>query len=160
MKMQTKDLALISVYAALYAVMVYLATPISFGVLQFRIAGALRPGIAKKWTLAFGYGIGVLAANFVSPFAGPWDLVFMPFMAVIAGLSGYFIAKRFGQNYFISGAVTATIAAVSLGFMFNELGVATMLVALLPLFLAEQAVCLIGAIIFRFIGSRYKWWMT
>ena len=160
LKIKTKDLALTTIYAALYAALVYVAIPISFGVAQFRIAGALRPGIAKKWILAVGYGVGVLAANFFSPFAGPWDLVFMPIMSVVAGFAGYFAAKRFRQNYFVSGAVTAAIIAVSLSFMFEQLGIAPMFVALLPLFVVEQAVCLIGAFIFQLIEKRFKWWQA
>jgi uncharacterized membrane protein len=160
LKIKTKDLALTTIFAALYAALVYVAIPISFGVAQFRIAGALRPGIAKKWILAVGYGVGVLVANFFSPYAGPWDLVFMPIMSVVAGFAGYLVAKRFGQNYFVSGVVTAAIIAVSLSFMFEQLGIAPMLVALLPLFVVEQAVCLIGAFIFQLIGKRFKWWQA
>jgi len=159
LKIKTKDLALTTIFAALYAALVIVFSPISFGLAQFRIAGALRPGISKKWILAFGYGIGVLVANFFSPL-GPWDLFFMPIMSVIAGLAGYVVAKRFGQNYFVSGAVTAAIIAVSLSFMFQELGIAPMIVAILPLFVVEQAVCLIGASIFQLIGKRFKWWQS
>ena len=78
MRLNTKDLALTVIYAALYAALVAVFSPISFGVAQFRIAGALRPAIAKKWILSFGYEVGTLIGNFFSPFAGPWDLVFMP----------------------------------------------------------------------------------
>jgi len=160
LKIKTKDLALTTIFAALYAALVYVLSPISFGIVQFRFAGALRPGIAKKWILAFGYGIGALIANFFSPFAGPWDLVFMPIMSVIAGLTGYFVARHFKQNYFVSGVVTAAVIAVSLSFMFSQLGISPMLVAFLPLFAAEQAVCLIGAFIFQLIGNRFKWWQA
>jgi uncharacterized membrane protein len=154
-KIQTKDLALTAVYAALYAALVYVTIPFSFGVAQFRIAGALRPSIAKKWILAFGYGLGVLVANFFSPFAGPWDLIFMPVMSLLAGLAGYLVAKPLKGNFFISGAVTATIIAVSLSYMFEQFGMGPMFVNLPFLFVIEQVVCLIGASIFTLIGRRY-----
>jgi uncharacterized membrane protein len=157
-KIQTKDLALTTIYAALYAALVYVTIPFSFGVAQFRIAGALRPGIAKKWFLAIGYGLGVVVANIFTPFPGPWDLVFMPVMSLIAGLAGYLVAKQFNHNYFISGAVTAAIIAVSLSFMFGQLGIAPMLVALPYLFVVEQVVCLIGAFAFQVIDKRFKAW--
>jgi uncharacterized membrane protein len=160
LKIKTKDLALTTIYVALYAARVIVFNPISFGLAQFRVAGMLRPAIAKKWILAFGYGIGALVANFFSPFAGPWDLVFMPVMSVVAGLAGYFVAKRFGGNYFVCGAVTATIIAASLSFMFEQLGIAPMLVAVLPLFVVEQTVCLIGGFVFMLIGKRFAWWKT
>jgi uncharacterized membrane protein len=158
LKISTKDLALTTIYAALYAALVFVTLPFSFNVAQVRIAGILRPAIAKKWILAFGYGIGALVANVFSPFAGPWDLVFMPVMSVLAGLAGYFAAKPFKGNYFISGAVTAAIISVSLSLMFDQLGIAPMFIALPYLFVVEQALCLVGAIIFRLIETRIKWW--
>lgn len=157
MKIETKDLALTSVYAALYAALVFVALPFSFGVAQFRIAGALRPAIAKRWLLAIGYAVGALVANFFSPFAGPWDLVFMPIMSLLAGLAGYFAAKPFKGDYFISGAVTAAIIALSLSVMFEHLGIAPFQVALPYLLVAEQLVCFIGALAFRLIETRFKW---
>ena len=105
MKMNTKDLTLVTIFAALYAALVYVFAPISFMALQFRIAGVLRPAIAKKWILAFGYAIGVVVGNLFSPFAGPWDLLFMPVMSLLAGLLGYVVSKRFGNKYFVCGFV-------------------------------------------------------
>jgi uncharacterized membrane protein len=160
LKIKTKDLALTIIYAALYAAIVWAFSPISFGVAQFRIAGALRPCIAKKWILAVGYGLGVLVGNFFSPFAGPWDLVFMPVMSVIAGLAGYLVVKRFRQNYFVSGAVTAAIIAVSLSFMFEQLGISPFFVALPLLLITELTACLIGAVVFTLIDKRFKWWQA
>jgi uncharacterized membrane protein len=158
-KIQTKDVALTAIYAALYAALVYVTIPFSFGVAQFRIAGALRPGIAKKWLLAVGYALGVLVANFFSPFAGPWDLAFMPIMSLIAGLAGYLVAKPFKNNYFISGAVTAAIIALSLSYMFDYgFGMGSMFVMLPYLLVVEQVVCLIGAVAFTLIDRRYPKW--
>lgn len=158
LKITSKDLALTAIFAALYVALVYAFSPIAFNVAQFRIAGALRPGIARKWILALGYGIGVVIANFFSPYAGPWDLVFMPAMSVLAGMLAYLIAKRFSHNYFIAGAVIATVISVSLSFMFSQLAISPMLVALPYLFVVEQMVCLIGAVVFRLIEVRFKWW--
>ena len=71
MEVKTRDLALVTVFASLYAALVYLFAPISFYALQFRVAGVLRPSIARKWILAFGYAIGVVVGNIFSPFTGP-----------------------------------------------------------------------------------------
>jgi len=71
MRVTGRDLALSAAYASLYAIMVYVFSPISFYALQFRIAGILRPGIARKWTLAIGYAVGVAIGNMFSPFFGP-----------------------------------------------------------------------------------------
>jgi len=158
LKITTKDLALTTVYAALYAALVYVAIPLAFGVAQVRFAGVLRPAIAKKWILAVGYAVGVLVANFFSPFAGPWDLVFMPLVSLLAGLAGYLVAKPFKGNFFISGGVTAVIIAISLSYMFEQFGMGSMFVTLPHLFVVEQVLCLVGASIFTLINRRYHTW--
>ena len=159
MEIDTRDLTLVTMFAALYAALVYVFAPISFMALQFRVAGVIRPVIAKKWTLAIGYGVGVVIGNFFSPFAGPWDLVFMPVMSVVAGLLGYVVSKKFGQNYFVCGIVIATIIPLSVAFMLMQFG--TPFIAAFPyLLIAEQIVCLIGSVIFKLVEGRYKWWET
>jgi small basic protein len=82
-------------------------------------------------------------------------------MSVVAGLVGYLAAKPFKgkSNYFVCGAVTAAIIAVSLSFMFEQLGIVpSMFLALPYLFVVEEAVCVVGALIFSLIDTRFKWW--
>ncbi len=159
MEISTKDLTLVTMFAALYAALVYVFAPISFMALQFRVAGVIRPIIAKKWILAIGYGIGAVVGNIFSPFAGPWDLLFMPVMSVVAGLLGYVVSKKFGQNYFVCGVVIATIISLSVAFMLMQFG--TPFIASFPyLLIAEQIVCLIGSVILKLVETRYKWWET
>jgi uncharacterized membrane protein len=157
LKITIKDIALTAVFAALYAALVYVFAPISFLALQFRVAGILRPAIAKKWILAFGYGIGVVVANFFSPF-GVWDLIFMPVVSLLAGLSGYLVARRFNGNYFIAGAVIAIIIPTALSWMLNMIVGLPLLETFIYLLVSEQIVCFIGALIFRAIDTRFKWW--
>ena len=144
-------------FAALYAALVYVFAPISFMALQFRVAGVIRPAIAKKWKLAIGYGIGAVVGNLFSPFVGPWDLIFMPVMSIVAGLLGYLVSKKFGNNYFICGIVIATVIPLSLAFMLMQFG-EPFLVTLPYLLIADQIVCLIGSVMFKVIETRYKWW--
>jgi uncharacterized membrane protein len=158
LKVNTKDIALMSVFSSLYAALVYLFAPWSFYALQFRFAGILRPAIAKKWILAVGYGIGVVVGNLFSPFSGPYELVFMPIASVAAGLAGFAIARKFNGNYFISGAVTATIIPVGVSWMLNQLFATPMLLTFPYLLISEQLVCAVGAFIFKFIGTGFKWW--
>ena len=158
MKVSSRDLSLVAVFAALYAVLVYLFSPISFYALQFRIAGILRPGIARKWILAVGYAIGVVIGNFFSPFTGPFELVFMPLMSFLAGSFGYLVARPLRNNYFVAGAVIAAIISISVSWMLNQLFNLPFFATLPYLFISEQAVCLIGAIVFKLIETRFKWW--
>jgi uncharacterized membrane protein len=153
-----KDLALIAVFASLYAMMVYLFSPISFYAVQFRIAGIIRPSIARKWTLSIGYAVGVIVGNMFSPFFGPLELGFMPLMAFLAGTLGYIAAKPFKNSYFVAGLVIAAVIAPSVSLMFYLLFNLSMLVSLPYLFISEQAVSFIGACTFKMIGTRFKWW--
>ncbi|WGM90633.1 MAG: QueT transporter family protein [Candidatus Bathyarchaeum tardum] len=157
--MSTKDLTLVTMFAALYAALVYVFAPISFMALQFRVAGIIRPAISKKWILAIGYAIGVVVGNIFSPFAGPWDLLFMPMMSLLAGLLGYIVSKKFGNNYFICGIIVATVIPISVAFMLLQFG--SPFLATFPyLLISEQIVCLIGSVVFKLIETRYKWWET
>jgi len=149
---------MITIYAALYAALVYVFAPISFYALQLRIAGVLRPAIAKKWLLAIGYAIGVLVGNLFSPFTGVHELIFMPIMSLFAGLLGYLAAQKFKNDYFITGAVIATIISISVSWMLSQLFNLSMLATLPYLFISEHVVCFIGASIFKVIEKRFKWW--
>lgn len=157
LSISVKDVALVAIFAALYAALVYIFIPLSFYALQFRFAGVLRPAIGKKWVLALGYAAGVVVANIFSPF-GVWDLLFMPVVSLLAGLVGYLVAKRFDGNYFIAGAVVATIVPICLSWMINQISSVPMIATLPYLFVSEQVVCLIGATAFKAIDVRFKWW--
>lgn len=149
---------MIFIFAALYAVLVYFFAPISFYALQFRVAGALRPAIARKWILAIGYAIGVVVSNLFSPFVGIHEVLFMPTMSFVAGILGYALARIFNGNYFICGAVIATTIALSVSWMLFQLFNLPILATLPFLFISEQMVCFIGAGIFKIIETRIKWW--
>ena len=113
---------------------------------------------ALKWILAFGYAIGVIIGNLFSPFVGLYELLFMPAMSLFAGLLGYAIANRFNNNYFINGAIIATIIALSVSWMLLQLVNLPMTATLPYLFVSEQVVCLVGAGVFRLVETRFKWW--
>ena len=158
MRIKTKDVALASVFASLYAVLVYFFAPLSFYALQFRVAGVLRPAIAKKWILSIGYAIGVVVGNLFSPFPGPYELVFMPLVSLAAGIIGFVVAKRFNKNYFIEGAIIAVIVPVGVSWMLNQLFDLPWMATFPYLLISEQLVCLMGAFVFKMIELRFKWW--
>ena len=158
LKVKSRDLSLIAIFAALYAVLVYIFAPISFYGLQFRVAGAIRPAIARNWILAIGYVIGVVIGNLFSPFVGIFELLFMPIMSFVAGMLGYIVAKKFNNNYFICGGVIATIIALSVSWMLFQLFYVPILVTLPYLFASEQVVCFIGSGVFKVLETRIKWW--
>ena len=158
MEINTKDVALTAIFAALYVGLGIVFAPISFLALQFRIAGVIRPAIAKKPLLVVGYAIGVVITNFFSPFAGLLELVFMPLMSIVAGLAGYYAAKSFGKSYVVAGAVIAVIIPISVSWMLNQILELPIAVTLPGLLLSEQIVNVLGSFIFRAVDSRYRWY--
>jgi uncharacterized membrane protein len=156
---KSKDLAQISIFASLYVVLVYTFAPISFNIFQFRIAGILRPIIAKNWKLSFGYAIGVAVGNMASPFVGTWELIYMPFMSLIAGLLGYYAGKLYPKyDYYICGVVIAIIIPLSVSFMFYSLFNVPMFITFPVIFVSEQIINFIGASMFKIITVRWKAW--
>ena len=158
MEINTKDVTLTAIFAALYVALGMVFAPISFLALQFRIAGVIRPAIAKKPILVVGYAIGVVITNFFSPFAGFLELVFMPLMSLAAGLAGYYAAKSFGKSYVVTGAVIAVIIPISVSWMLNQLLELPIAVTLPGLLLSEQIVNALGSIVFRAVDIRYRWY--
>jgi uncharacterized membrane protein len=68
MKFDSRDMALTTVFAALYAVLVLALAGISFQIVQVRIADALIPlSIVFGWPAVLGVTIGCAVANIASP---------------------------------------------------------------------------------------------
>ena len=132
--------------------------PLSFYAIQFRLAGILRPGIAKKRILVIGYSIGVFIANFFSPFSGFHELIFMPVMALISGIAAYEIAKRYNHNYFMAGVIIALIISISVSWMLNQLFFLPILATLPGILLSEVTVNILGSYIFKLIDKRFSIW--
>ena len=158
MQVNSRELSLIAVFAALYAALVFVFAPVSFYALQFRVAGVIRPAIARKWKLSIGYALGTAIGNLFSPFPGPLELLFMPLMSLVAGLLGYLVARKLSHNYFIAGLVIATVVALSVSWMLNQLFNLPMSATIVYLLISEQAVCFFGATVFKLIERRFKWW--
>jgi len=154
----TREISLVAVYAALYAALVIVLAPISFGALQFRLAGVLRPGIARMRLLAVGYALGVVVGNLLSPYAGIYELIFMPAASLAAGLIGYEVSKRLGGGYWSCGAVIAVIIPICVAWMLLQLFGLPLALTLPGLLASELIINLLGATIFTALERRVKWW--
>jgi len=154
----TRALSQIAVFASLYTVLVWLLPGLSFAAVQFRIAEGLKPAIAKKWTLAFAFALGNFLGNLISPFAGIYELGFMPMMNIVGGLLAYGVARAFKRNYLVAGIVYAAVIGLSVSWMLHVL-FNLPLEALVPLLIAsEEAVMIIGAVLFYLVEKRWKWY--
>ena len=111
MKNKSKSVAEASLFAALYAVGVLMLAPISFGVLQVRVADALIPLSALLgWPVILGVTLGNLVANTLgSPF-GAIDII----GGTVANfLASYFAMKVAHLNFrgsWLLGCVSANLA--------------------------------------------------
>ena len=153
-----KALSQVAVFAALYTVLVWLFQPFGFAALQFRVAEGLKPSIAKVRTLAVAFAIGNFLGNLVSPFAGIYELAFMPTMNIVGGLLAYYAAKIFKGNYFVAALVYGTTIALSVSWMLHALFNIPLL-DLIPFLLASELIAMIlGAVAFLFLEKRWKWY--
>jgi len=154
----TRALSQIAVFASLYTVLVWLLPGLSVAAVQFRIAEGLKPAIAKRWTLAFAFALGNFLGNLISPFAGIYELGFMPLMNIVGGLLAYGVARAFKRNYLVAGLVYAAVIGLSVSWMLHVL-FNLPLEALVPLLIAsEEAVMIIGAVLFYLVDRRWKWY--
>jgi uncharacterized membrane protein len=159
LNINSRQVTIVAVYAALYATLVVTFSPMSFGVIQFRLAGVLRPGIARMRILAVAYALGVVVGNILSPYAGAYELLFMPAASLFAGLVGYEVARRLGGGYWSCGIVVATIIPLCVGWMLGQLFGLPLVVTFPGLLISEQVVNIIGAVLFTALDRRLRWWV-
>jgi len=122
LKNRTKNLALISIYAALYAALVIFLPGLSYGPLQIRVADSLVAvvpllGIAG----VLGHTLGVFIANIFSP-VGPIDLLnTIPSFAM--AFIVYYVHKKTSNDYTIIGTCIAysAVLGITVGWMLSYL---------------------------------------
>jgi len=84
--MKIVDISLAAILAALYATLVIVLAPISFGPVQLRVADCLIPLTALLgWPAAVGVSLGALIGNLYF-FLGPMDVIFGALANLLAGL--------------------------------------------------------------------------
>lgn len=111
--MQSRNLALVSIFAALYAVLVVALAGISFQLVQVRIADALLPlSIVFGWPAVAGVAIGAAVANIVSPLPSVVvDVVFGSLANLVAGLLAWRISRlKFSRE--VIGELLGCISAI------------------------------------------------
>jgi len=107
--MNARELSLAAVFAALYAVLVIIFAPISFGPVQLRVADALIPLAALFcWPVVSGVALGALVANTYGGL-GPIDIVLGPVANFVAA-SLIFVLRR--RRFF-----ACLIGALPIGFI-------------------------------------------
>ena len=162
LKIQTKTLALIALYAALYAALVIVLGGFSYGPIQVRVADSLLavvPLLGLPGVL--GHTLGVFIANLFSP-VGPIDLLnTIPSFAMAFVV--HYVYKRTDNDYTVIltcsaySAVLGTTVGWMLSFLFGYPLLATIAYVILGNFIASV---LIGWPLFKLLkktGVFQKW---
>ncbi len=146
MQLNTKKLAVVTVFAALYAVGVGFLAPISFGIVQVRVADAMLP-LAMIFGLpgALGLSLGCLVSN-VFGGLGIVDIVGGATANLVACTLAWYIGRkgRGAQRFLGTVAITVVVALIVGGYLSVLLSV-PLEISLLGVLVGEMiAVNLIG----------------
>jgi len=109
--MNTRELTLTAVFAALYAAIVIVLAPISFGPVQLRLADVLIPFSALFGIPAIlGVTLGALLGNFYW-FLSPVDVI----LGALANLIASYIIFRYKSRLLIASIVGSVVIGVIVG---------------------------------------------
>lgn len=146
MRLGAARIAEIGVVAAAYAALTYLLAPASYGPLQLRFAEILKPLVIWEPHLIPAFVLGNFLSNLPSPFAGPWELGWMP----LANLAGAWACWRLGRvNPYLGAAAYALIIGGAVATMLSVLlrvSFGVLLVAITP---GELVLLLLGVPLMR-----------
>jgi uncharacterized membrane protein len=122
LKIRTKNLAVIAIYAALYAALVVVLGGFSYGPIQVRIADSLLAAVPLLGLPGvLGHTLGVFIANIFSP-AGLLDLLnTIPSFAM--SFVVYYVYKRTKNDYTVIGTCIAysVVLGITVGWMLSYL---------------------------------------
>ncbi len=121
LKIRTKDLALIAIYAALYAALVVVLGGFSYGPIQVRIADSMLAAVPLLGLPGvLGHTLGVFISNTFSPF-GLIDLLnTIPSFAM--SFVVYYVYKRTKNDFTVIGTCIAysAVLGVTVGWMLSS----------------------------------------
>jgi len=107
----TKEISLTAVIAALYAAIVIILAPISFGPIQLRVADALIPLAALLgFPAVYGVALGALVAN-IYWFMSPIDVVFGALANLVAG----YVMYKYKDNLIPASIASSIIIGLVVG---------------------------------------------
>ncbi|HEY6103457.1 MAG TPA: QueT transporter family protein [bacterium] len=135
-------LAEIGVIAALYAALTIILQPASYGPLQFRLAEVLKPLVIWEPHLIPAFVLGNFLSNLASPYAGAWELIFMPLMNLLGASVCYLVGRRWS---FAGAGLYALLIAAAVSLMLSALTGLPFL-GLLPELLAGEGILIVGGV--------------
>ena len=163
MKIRTKNLALIAIYAALYAALVVVLGGFSYGPIQVRIADSLLGAVPLLGLPGvLGHTFGVFIANIFSP-AGLIDLLnTIPSFAM--SFVVYYVYKSTKNDYTVIGTCIAysAVLGITVGWMLSYLYALSLLLTIAYVAIGNViASVLIGWPLFKLLkktGVFQRWY--
>jgi len=135
-------IAEVGVIAALYAALTVVLQPASYGPLQFRLAEVLKPLVIWEPHLIAAFVLGNFLGNLASPYAGPWELVFMPFANLVGAWGCYALGRRWP---YAGAALYALVIGAAVSLMLSILLHLTFW-GLFPALLGSEAILIVGGV--------------
>ncbi len=120
MKLHTKEIALIALYAALYAVLVNTISGLSFGPLNLRLADAMLGAVPLLGMAGvLGHALGVFVGNIPSPLGAIDLLNTIPSFAMAFVV--YYVYKHTKNDYSVLGTSVAysAVLGITVGWMLS-----------------------------------------
>ena len=116
---RTRQMAEVAVFSALYAILTWIFAPISYQVFQFRVAECLKSIVVRRKYLILAFVVGNAVSNVFSPFIGPWELLWMPFVNVLGAGSAWAIGHKLKglKGMVAGGAIYAIWVAFGISIM-------------------------------------------
>jgi len=153
--MKLRQITKIGIIAALYVSITVIVSPLSFGFLQIRVSSMLKCLFLKDRRYIAAITVGVFLANMFSPYAGVWELVFMPVVTILAAE----VAYRFRNHPVMALIANATMTAVGVGAMLQIVLGLPFWITFASVTISESAVMLIGQKVFsRWINAAISKW--
>ncbi len=156
-KLRTKQFVLAAIVAALYAVFTLMLAPVSYGVIQFRVSEMLKVLVLFDPFLALGIGLGTFIANMFSPFAGPWDLVWMPLTDIVGGFLAWGVFRLMRKKFpAVAMIIYAITTGASVGLMLQAFGLGGFYILSAGVIVSELIILLAGLPLMLFIVRMLK----
>src|SRR2546429_9835725 len=130
------------VVAALSPAVTMVLNPLSYGPLQLRVAEILKPLVVWEPHLIPAFVIGNFLSNLASPFAGPWELIFMP----CANLVGASLCYVVGRRSPVAGAALLATVIAAAGSLLLSVLLRGRVVFLVPGLLASEMTLLLPCV--------------
>ena len=158
-KMDSKQIALTSIFAALYAIGVVFLAPFSYGLIQVRIADALLPlSIVFGMPVVIGLSLGTFIANILNPVnLGPIDILGGTVTNFIATFVAWKICGSNKVPFIVGIGCQIVIVSVIVGTYLSYLLGSTLIAGIGYLFIGTfLAVGILGSALVVIIKNRVE----